>query len=44
MEIEKNKQAVAEIIAREITRMKVDWRERYVVYPFLPHQDMAAYM
>jgi hypothetical protein len=35
---------VKNLFAREMLRLKTDWKEKYVVYPFLPNKEMEQYM
>jgi dephospho-CoA kinase len=35
---------IKNLYARELLKLRTDWTEKYVVYPFLPNQEMEQYM
>lgn len=35
---------IKNLYARELLNLRTNWTEKYVVYPFLPNQEMEQYM
>ena len=42
--IAENAETIGKLYERELGRLKEDWKENYVVYPFLPNKDMSNFM
>jgi hypothetical protein len=35
---------IKNLYTRELLNLKTNWKEKYVVYPFLPSQEMEQFM
>ena len=44
MLIGSNREALAALFKSVMDEIKGDWTKNYVVYPFLPNQEMAQFM